>query len=79
MDHSNREKNGAPIKVPMLSVAEHLLDKYADHPKCLQTWCALHVSYNQKMNECIKEIASLSGIDRRLTYHIARATHSLRR
>ncbi|WP_025145327.1 site-specific integrase [Pedobacter jeongneungensis] len=71
---SNREKNGAPIKVPMLRIAEQLLDKYADYPKCLQTGCAMPVSSNQKMNEYLKEIAALCDIDRNLTYHIARHT-----
>ncbi|MCX2583956.1 site-specific integrase [Pedobacter sp. MR22-3] len=71
---SSRQKNDAPIKVLLLRVAEELLDKYATHPKCLINGFVLPVASNQKMNEYLKEITALCGINRRLTFHIARHT-----
>jgi integrase len=71
---SNREKTGADIKVPVLRIAQEILDKYAKHPKCALQGFALPVASNQKINEYLKEIAALCGINRRLTFHIARHT-----
>lgn len=74
---SNREKTGAPIKVPVLKVAQEIMDRYADHPKCSEQGFVLPVASNQKINEYLKEIAALCGINRRLTFHIARHTFAI--
>jgi len=71
---SAREKNDNPIKVPLLKIPNQLLEKYAQHPKCIESGKAFPVPSNQKTNEYLKEIAALCGINRRLTYHIARHT-----
>jgi site-specific recombinase XerD len=47
---------------------------YAKHPVCQYTGKVFPVSSNQKMNEYLKEIAGLCGINKELTYHIARHT-----
>ena len=71
---TNRQKTGTPTRVPLLTVATELLQKYADHPICLRDKVAFPVSSNQKINAYLKEIADLCGIIKPLTYHIARHT-----
>ena len=43
-------------------------------PVCLNQNLLMPVLSNQKMNDYLKQIADLSGIDKVLTFHIARHT-----
>ena len=58
----------------MLSQTEKIIEKYRNHPVCLNTGKLLPILSNQKMNAYLKEIADLCGINKELTYHIARHT-----
>ncbi len=58
----------------MLPIAITLLDKYKDHPKCIKQDKVLPILTNQKMNEYLKEIAEVCGVEKELTYHTARHT-----
>ena len=58
----------------MLSKAEDIIERYKDHPACLNSGRLLPVLSNQKMNAYLKEIADLCDINKELTYHIARHT-----
>jgi hypothetical protein len=49
-----------------------MLDRYATHPQSLLSDRAVPELSNQKMNAYLKEIAHLSGVQKRLTFHIAR-------
>ena len=69
-----RQKTDTPAAVPLLPIALLVLDKYSDHPKCVAHDLALPVLANQKMNEYLKEIATVCGINKSLTYHTARHT-----
>ncbi|WP_394801759.1 site-specific integrase [Chryseobacterium aahli] len=51
-----------------------MINKYRNHPVCLNNGRLLPVLSNQKMNAYLKEIADLCGINKDLTYHIARHT-----
>ena len=53
-------------------MAQSILDTYADNPKCINKNTLLPVSSNQKMNGYLKEIADVCGIDKNITFHIAR-------
>jgi len=57
-----------------LPKALELIEKYKDHPVCVQRGSVLPVSSNQKMNEYLKEIATLCGLERELNTHLARHT-----
>ena len=70
----NRQKTDSSSKIPLLPIPEQILSKYASHPKCLNEECVLPVSSNQKMNAYLKEIADICGIQKELTFHIARHT-----
>lgn len=66
-----REKTDISFNVPLLTVAKEIIDKYSGtQPDGM----LLPVTSNQKMNEYLKEIATLCGIDKILTFHMSRHT-----
>ena len=71
---SERQKTGSSTTIPLLAKATEILDKYKDHPHCKANNVLLPVKSNQKMNEYLKEIATLCGINDNLTTHKARRT-----
>ncbi|CAM4264183.1 site-specific integrase [Flavobacterium terrigena] len=70
----NRQKTETISKIPLLPTAEFIIDKYADYPVCLNENRLLPILSNQKMNAYLKEIATVCGINKELTFHIARHT-----
>lgn len=71
---TSRQKTDSQSKIPLLPQAQEIINKYKDHPKCLNEEKLLPVLSNQKMNAYLKEIADLCGIHKKLTFHIARHT-----
>jgi site-specific recombinase XerD len=71
---THRQKTDTPSKIPLLPVAEMIIDKYKDHPECNNKNMLLPILSNQKMNAYLKEIADVCGINKELTFHIARHT-----
>lgn len=71
---TNRQKTNSSTRVPLLPEASLIIEKYKSNPKCLYSGLALPVLSNQKMNSYLKEIASIAGISKDLTFHIARHT-----
>ncbi|WP_431244518.1 site-specific integrase [Flavobacterium sp. P21] len=71
---SERQKTNSTARIPLLPKAIDILEKYKDHPLCLKRGTVLPVSSNQKMNEYLKEIASLCGFPFTLNTHMARRT-----
>ncbi|MBE9597770.1 site-specific integrase [Pedobacter sp. MC2016-24] len=69
-----RQKTNTRAAIPLLPVAKAILDKYKDHPVCINKDKALPVSSNQKMNEYLVEIAALAGVDKTLGNRIAKRT-----
>ncbi|WP_369427691.1 site-specific integrase [Pontibacter harenae] len=69
-----RQKTDVASRIPLLPSALQILEKYKDHPQCLNDGRLLPVLSNQKMNAYLKEIADLCGIHKPLTFHIARHT-----
>lgn len=76
--HTKRQKTDTNSRIPLLPAALRIIDLYKDHPVCSANGYLLPVLSNQKMNAYLKEIADLCGIDKELTYHIARHTFALR-
>lgn len=66
-----RQKTGKSISVPILPVAQNILEKYADR---LDEDKALPSKTNAHFNAYLKEIADLCDININLTHHIARKT-----
>jgi len=63
-----RQKTGKEISIPLMSIAEKLIEKYRTNDSLLP------LISNQKFNSYLKEIALLVGIEKNLTHHIARKT-----
>ena len=69
---SKRTKTDIPINVPLLHVAQEILNKYKTNSE--KNLKLLPVLSNQKMNAYLKEIADICGINKRLSCHLARHT-----
>jgi site-specific recombinase XerD len=66
-----RVKTNVSYNVPLLDVPRMIIEKYKG---TLLTGELLPVISNQKMNAYLKEIADMCGIDKLLTFHVARHT-----
>jgi integrase len=71
---SERQKTGSSTNVPLLPQALQIIEKYKEHPLCLQCGTVLPVASNQKMNEYLKEIAILCAFPFTLNTYLARRT-----
>ena len=69
-----RQKTDTKSNIPLLSPALLILEKYKDDPETSNSGSLLPVNSNQKMNAYLKEIATLAGITKTLTFHLARHT-----
>lgn len=63
-----RSKTGRPLSIPLLPVAEEILNKYKGTEYCLPTIT------NQRFNSYLKEIGAIIGIQKNITHHMARRT-----
>ncbi len=70
----NRQKTDTASKIPLLPMAQEIINKYAEHPVCKNEKRLLPILTNQKMNAYLKEIADVCEIKKELTFHIARHT-----
>ena len=70
----NRQKTDTKSKIPVLPIAQEIIEKYSDHPKCLNEDSILPILTNQKMNAYLKEIGDLCEITKEITFHMARHT-----
>lgn len=66
-----REKTDVSFSIPLLDVPKKILEKYED---TLPENRILPVPSNQKMNAYLKEIGALCGIDKEISFHLARHT-----
>ncbi len=66
-----REKSDQPVKLPLLSKAAAILEKYSPDQMSRRL---LPMYSNQKINTYLKELAVLCEIDKHLNYHVARHT-----
>lgn len=66
---TRRDKTKVAVYVPLLDIPRAILERYADttsHDRLLS------IPANQKVNDYLKEIAAICGIDKNLTFHIAK-------
>ena len=71
---THRQKTETASKILILPVTQMIIDKYDEHPECCNQDKLLPILSNQKINAYLKEIAGVCGIDKELTFHIARHT-----
>ena len=66
-----REKTGVNFNIPLLEIPKKILEKYKN---TLPNSHVLPVLSNQKLNAYLKEIGDVCGINKNLTFHLARHT-----
>ena len=71
---TKRSKTDTRSNIPILPIAKTIIEKYKDNELLKEKDLVLPVLSNQKMNAYIKEIATLAGIAKNLTFHLARHT-----
>jgi len=67
-------KTGERCNIPLFDAALQLIEKYSTNPECLMKGVLFPVKSNQKVNEYLKEITDLTGIKKKLHFHISRHT-----
>lgn len=60
--------------MPILPKASKIIETYKDDPWMINGGGLLPVISSQRINAYLKELASLTGIDKRFTFHAARHT-----
>jgi len=71
---THRQKTESASKIPILPVTQIIIDKYENHPQCINENKLIPILSNQKMNAYLKEKAGICEIEKELTFHIARHT-----
>lgn len=66
---TKRHKTNVTSNVRLLEIPKAILEKYKDK---LPNGMILPIISNQKVNDYLKEIASICGINKNLTFHVAR-------
>jgi len=69
-----RQKTDQPVRIPLLPKAMAIIEKYKDHPAVIANGKLLPGYANQTLNTYLKEVAGSCGIEKNLTFHIARHT-----
>jgi site-specific recombinase XerD len=70
----DRTKTDIRCRVPLLPKAKAVLNKYKNFPQSENKRRLLPIHSNQKMNEYLKELATICGINKNLSMHVARHT-----
>jgi integrase/recombinase XerD len=71
---TQREKSSEKVIVPLLPKALDLIKKYSNDPSAIRQGSVFPPISNQKINAYLKELATICGIQQRLTFHLARHT-----
>jgi integrase len=72
--YTTRKKTLNPVRVPILQQVVKIIEKYKEHSRAKVTGTIFPIISNQKLNSYLKEIADLCGINKNLTFHLARHT-----
>jgi site-specific recombinase XerD len=70
----DRQKTDGTECIPLLDIPLQIIEKYKDHPYCVNKGKLLPIRSNQNFNGYLKEIAAICGINKELTTHTARHT-----
>jgi site-specific recombinase XerD len=70
----DRQKTHIKSDVLLLPPALEIIEKYRNHPECITTGKLFPSRSNQKLNEYLKEIATLCGINKNLHFYVSRHT-----
>jgi integrase/recombinase XerD len=73
---TSRQKTEISVNIPLLDPAKKVIDKYKNDPVVSNKGGLLPYLCNQKVNEYLKKIALICGIEKHLSFHLARHTFS---
>lgn len=68
---THRHKTDTPVNVPILDIPMELIERYKGVSK---KGYILPILSNQKMNQYLKDVAKACGIEKNITFHMARHT-----
>lgn len=68
---THRHKTDTPVNVPILDIPMELIERYKGVSK---KGYILPIVSNQKMNQYLKDVAEACGIEKNITFHMARHT-----
>jgi len=68
------EKTKESVYVPVIPAAQEIIDKYEDDPAREVEGFILPRYSNQKLNSYLKMVATMAGINKEMTHHVARHT-----
>ena len=71
---TRRQKTGGRSNIPLLEVPMTIIRRYAALEEAGSQDTIVPIISNQKMNSYLKEIADACGIDKQLSFHVARHT-----
>ncbi|WP_291866472.1 site-specific integrase [Maribacter sp.] len=71
---TKREKTNEVVKIPILPKAQQIIDKYKEGFDGVKLEKLLPLCSNQKANSYLKEIVQFCGINKYITFHVARHT-----
>lgn len=72
--YTERRKTTKSVRIPLLPKAEVIINKYKNDPRSEYNGTLFPRISNQRLNSYLKELASLAGIESKLTFHVARHT-----
>jgi len=72
----NRSKTGIRSPVRLLLKPIEIIDRYRNNPICEQSGKIIPLYSHQKVNEYLKKISTICGINKRITFHTARYTYA---
>lgn len=70
--YTKRTKTDEPLKIPLLPKAKEIIDKYREDPQVITGERLLPIYTNHMINRTLKDIAKVSGIHKKVTFHVAR-------
>ena len=71
---TRRQKTKVKAQIPLLNVPTFIIEKYTDLSILKAEEKVLPVISNQKLNAYLKEIQTLTGLEKSLTFHVAMHT-----
>ena len=71
---TRRTKTNSKSSIPLLPIPKSIIIKYADLDKLNKDDLIFDLYSNQKVNQYLKEVAKMAGVDKNVTFHIARHT-----
>lgn len=72
--YTKRAKTDTAVRIPLLAEAWEIIESYANHPLVRDSEKLLPIYSNQKINQYLKNIATITEINKKLSFHAARHT-----